>query len=83
LLAVFNENSSVVDILKKTKAGVCVTFHNDDLPEDCGKQVLNALTDLLGKLPFTPETDWTEFEPYSAREAARRQVEFFNKTIGV
>lgn len=83
LLAVFNENSSVVDILKKTKAGVCVTFHNDDLPGDCGERVLKALKDLLEKLPFTPETDWTEFEPYSAREAARRQVEFFNKTIGV
>ncbi|NTW26422.1 MAG: glycosyltransferase family 4 protein [Lentimicrobium sp.] len=79
LLAVFNENSSVVDILDKTRAGVCVIFHNDESPEVCGERVLNALNDLLIRLPFIPDTNWNEFEPYSAREASRRQVDFFNK----
>ena len=79
LLAVFNENSSVVEILSKTKAGECVTFKNSDEPEVCGTKVYNELSRLLSKLPFTPDTSWNEFEPYSAREAARRQVEFFNK----
>lgn len=81
LLAVFNENSSVVEILQKTNAGECVTFMNDDSPEVCGQHVYSMLAALLSKLPFTPDTNWAEFEPYSAREASKKQVEFFNKII--
>jgi hypothetical protein len=36
---------------------------------------------MLVKMPFTPDTDWNEFEPYSAREATRKQVDFFNRII--
>jgi glycosyltransferase involved in cell wall biosynthesis len=82
LIAVFNENSSVVEILGKTKAGVCVTFHNDDDTGKLGRKVMEAMHDFLGRIPFVPETDYAEFEPYSAREATRKQVEFFNKITG-
>lgn len=83
LIAVFNENSSVVDILGKTKSGTCVTFKNDDPVEEIGRKTLEVMHDFLVKIPFTPDTDWNEFEPYTAREATRRQVEFFNKIIGL
>ena len=82
LLAVFNENSSVVDILAKTRAGTCVTFANDDPPEILGRKVFETLQEYLHKIPFVPNTDWKEFEPYSAREATRKQVLFFNKITG-
>ncbi|HNW74008.1 MAG TPA: glycosyltransferase [Bacteroidales bacterium] len=83
LLAVFNENSSVVDILAKTRAGTCVTFRNEDPPETTGIGVLAAMKDLLEKIPFVPDTDWNAFEPYSAREATRKQVTFFNQILGL
>jgi hypothetical protein len=81
ILAVFNEQSSVVEILAATKAGNCVTFVNDDNPSKIGEKVLSVLNDYLKRLPFIPATNWLAFEPYSAREATRKQVDFFNKTI--
>lgn len=81
ILAVFNEQSSVVEILAATKAGTCITFHNEDNPLKIGEKVLNVLNDYLKRLPFIPATNWQAFEPYSAREATRKQVDFFNKTI--
>ena len=81
LLAVFNENSSVVRILERTRAGECVSFDNAQAAELIGPKVYEQLSSLLAKLPFTPDTDWNEFEPYSAREATRKQVDFFNRII--
>jgi len=82
LLAVFNEQSSVVEILAKTRAGDCVTFVNEDPATELGGRILPVMKAMLEKLPFTPATDWNEFEPYSAREATRRQVAFFNQIVG-
>jgi len=81
LIAVFNENSSVVEILGKTRAGTCVTFANDESEENLSESVLKVYQDFLAKIPFTPHTNWDEFEPYSAREATRKQVDFFNKIL--
>jgi len=81
LIAVFNENSSVVEILGKTRAGTCVTFANDESEENLSESVLKVYQDFLAKIPFTPDTNWDEFEPYSAREATRKQVDFFNKIL--
>ena len=41
------------------------------------------MKDLLEKIPFVPDTDWNAFEPYSAREATRKQVTFFNQILGL
>lgn len=81
ILAVFNEQSSVVEILASTQAGTCITFHNDDNPLKISEKVFVAMNDFLKRLPFLPATNWQAFEPYSAREATRKQVDFFNKTI--
>ncbi len=81
MIAVFNESSSVVTVLNSTKAGTCVTFQNEDNTEVIGGKVMGVLQEYMSKIPFTPETDWEAFEPYSAREATRKQVDIFNKTI--
>lgn len=81
MIAVFNRNSSVVDILDRTKAGTCITFQNDDQPEAIGEKILPVMSDYISRIPFEPETDWKEFEPYTAREATRKQVGFFNKIL--
>jgi len=82
MLAVFNENSSVVEILASTRAGTCVTFRNEDPPEALSVKVLLALNKLIDRIPFVPDTNWKAFEPYSAREATRKQVVFFNQITG-
>ncbi len=81
LIAVFNENSSVVEILNSTKAGECVSFSNEDNPESIADNFLKVLKNELQKLPYTPATNWEVFEPYTAREATRKQVDFFEKTL--
>jgi glycosyltransferase involved in cell wall biosynthesis len=78
ILAFFNEQSSVVDILGKTRAGEVVTFRSDEDVGTLSHRVLPVVTALLEKLPYQPATDWDAFEPYTAREMTRKQCEFFD-----
>lgn len=79
LLAIFDKSSSVVEILEKTRAGTCITFEKDEDIDTVAGKILDSLFGILKKLPFSPDTDWDAFEPYTAREMTRKQVEFFNK----
>lgn len=81
ILALFNEKSSVVDILKKTGAGEVVTFVNDEGIEQLSERTLPVLADMLKKLPFRPDTDWDAFEPYTARVMTQKQCEFFEDVV--
>ncbi len=81
ILALFNEQSSVVDILAKTRAGEVVTFRNDEKITHVGIRLQPVLTALLEKLPFQPATDWEAFEPFTAREMTRQQCDFFDKVV--
>lgn len=81
LLAVFHEQSSVVDVLRQTKAGLCVTFRTgDDL-----SRVSAAIYDEWykpGQLP-APETDWEAFRPYTAREMTRKACQVFDRCLNL
>lgn len=81
LIAVFNNLSSVVEVLDNTKSGTCVTFSNEDKIENIGDKVFDVFTEFLNRLPFTPSTVWEAFEPFTAHEATRKQVKMFNKII--
>ena len=71
----------MVEILGKTRAGTCATFANDEPEEKLATSILKVYQEFLAKIPFTPDTNWDEFEPYSAREATLKQVDFFNKIL--
>lgn len=81
VLAVFNEHSSVVDILRTTGAGAAVTFDGSTASDDLADDVLDAWTPLLDQLPYTPDTDWDAFQPYTAEAMTRRQVEVFDQVV--
>ncbi len=81
LIAVFNQNSSVVSILQKTQAGVCISFQNEEKPEQLGTKIYETMNRFISRLPFEPETNWKEFEPYTAREASKKQAAFFDKIV--
>ena len=80
LLAIFHERSTVVKVLRETRAGTVVTFggHHD-------AQALCAEIDRVwfqhSPVP-TPQTDWSAFEPYTAREMTRRFCGVFFKAMG-
>lgn len=79
LFAIFNENSSVVGILKSTKGGDVISFANDNSLDEVSDKVLNVFESLLTKLPFTPELDVTAFKPYTAKEMTRKQCLYFDE----
>lgn len=81
VLAVFNQNSNVVDILRKTKAGTAVTFDGEISPENLAERAYEAWTSMLERLPYAPDTDWDAFETYTAEAMTRRQVEVFDRVV--
>lgn len=78
LIAVFHEKSSVVGILRETNAGVVVPFSEG---KDVSETVYLAWRRTLQQLPFSPPTNWQAFEPYTAREMAKKQVYFFERIL--
>lgn len=81
LLTVFHENSSVVDITQRTKAGTVVTYDNDEDTTGVAAAVESAWTPMLERLPYAPETDWDAFQPYTAEAMTRRQAEVFDRVV--
>ena len=81
ILAVFSDESNVVNTLRRTCAGEVVTFHTDDNVGTLGSRLHPLLSALLKKLPFQPATDWKEFNAFTAREMTRKQCEFFNAVL--
>ncbi len=81
ILAAFRSSSSVVDILKDTRAGDAVTF--DRHPEEAPfrEALRRRWAAMLERLPYTPDTDWEAFAPYTARAMTRRQTDFFDEVL--
>lgn len=84
ILAVFHEQSSVVDILTKCQAGRAVTFKTGDRPQDIAPQVIPQL-EWLRSLPpdYQPDTDWQSFQPYTAKEMTRKQCAVFDRVLNI
>lgn len=79
ILALFNQNSSVVDILSKTRAGEVVSFNNEDKVETLGARLLPIMTAMLQRMPYETAINWQAFEAYTAREMTRQQCAFFDR----
>lgn len=82
LLAVFHEDSSVVEIMRKTQVGPVVTYEsgNED-PSEIGRRIQREWTSMLERVPYVPEVDWDAFAPYTAEAMTRRQVEVFDDVM--
>jgi hypothetical protein len=79
LLAVSHEASSVVEVLRRTGAGTVVTFGN-------GREVAAVADEIYQQWfaggPLTPPpTDWTAFEPYTAKAMTRRLCAVFDQVL--
>jgi hypothetical protein len=76
LLAIFNEQSSVVELLRGTAAGTVVPFSATDTVDDVAQRL--TATGWLAR-PSLPSTKWVEVERFSAREMTRQLCGVFDK----
>lgn len=82
ILAIFHHQSSVVDILRRCHAGQAVTFSSKQQPEDLQSSVITQLNWLLSiDKGFQPNTDWSAFQPYTAREMTHKQCAIFDRCV--
>ena len=79
MLAIFHENSSVVDVVRRCAAGVVVTFQS--------KEPIGVLSEKItsewfqGGALLQPRTDWASFAAYGSREMTRRLVDAFDQAL--
>ena len=80
LLAIFNEESSAVRILRETGACSPVTFNSQLRPADRVAKISAQLEHIL-ELPrdYRPDTNWESFERYTAKAMAARLAESFDR----
>jgi hypothetical protein len=83
LLAVFHERSSVVEIVRKTQAGVVLSFAAGQSVEIDADRFVKQWVEVLAALPFSPEVNWAAFTPYTASEMTRQQCELFDKVTAL
>lgn len=84
ILAIFHEESSVVDILRETRAGQVFTFGAKQKPSDRVSDVVDWLGALEGSSDAQPlSVVGDNIEPYSTREMARRLAGVFEKAIRI
>ena len=77
ILGLFHKESSAVKIIEECNAGDMITF---GVPE---KIVYNKVKDFLKSVveEKKPHTNWSAFEPYTAKEMTRRQCELFEEVL--
>jgi len=78
LLVIVHEKSSVADIVRKTRAGTLVTFNSAENPHETAARIDSQW---LETQPPSPETDWKEFEKYTARSMTASLCSVFADSI--
>ena len=79
MLAVFHESSSVVEILRETKAGCVVTFGDEKNLAEVADEIYQQWF-ACWPLPV-PATDWNAFAPYTARSMTGKLCEVFDSAV--
>lgn len=75
LLVIAHEESPIAEIVNRTRSGIVVTFNADEAPTDVAARIADQWLDL----PVAEqETDWNEFDKYSARSMTERLCAVFN-----
>ncbi len=82
LLAVFHENSSVVELLRKVGGGVVVPFQTGDLPQNMAGRIIKEWFESRAWSNTVPLDD-TAFEPFTAKAQAKKLSEFFEDCMAI
>jgi hypothetical protein len=80
LLSIVHARSSASEIVRRTRAGILVTFDDNGLSEGQVSPSV-GLEKFLDQIVTqeTPDVDWAAFGQYSAREMTRRLCEVFDQ----
>lgn len=78
ILAIFHELSGVVSVLKSVNAGEVITFNGSEFTKSKMNEAFGIFNGLLEKIPFTPDTNWELFKPFTAEFMTKRMVDFFD-----
>ncbi len=81
LVIVFHKDSPVVEIIKETNSGYVVTFEDHNDIDSATESLLECLIELFNKMPHTPDTNWEEFQKYTAASLTKKQCELFDLVI--
>lgn len=81
LLCVFHEHSSVVNVMRKTRAGETLTFTSAGSIERSSQELLATWRAMLEAFPYSVKADRAQLNLYSAREMTRRQCELFDRVV--
>lgn len=81
-LAIFHQNSSVISILRSTNAGQAISFNADSTPDKLQSAIAPHLEALM-RFPqgYQPDTDWSAFEPYTAKAMTQQQCAVFDRCL--
>jgi len=84
VLAIFHEESSVVQILRETSAGDVISFNSERMPSNSAAEISARLEHILS-LPrdYKPQTNWEAVEPYTTRAMAARLAHAFDHVAAV
>ena len=80
LVAVFHEDSTVIDVLRTTKAGTVISFGTD---EEVGRVASRVRDEWLARPLAEPDTDWEAFSSYTARSLTLAQTEIFDRVLAM
>ena len=80
LLAIFHCKSSVVDILRITNSGVCLTFESEENLYSKTEECMDSIISLLWRKTEI-KTDWAAFESYTAKAMTKKMLSFFDEVI--
>jgi hypothetical protein len=80
LLAVFHDESSVVQIMNEAQAGEVVTFNSEQSPESQSEQISNVIEHFVSN-EFESGTRWDAVEPYTTRAMTARLVQAFEGVV--
>jgi hypothetical protein len=80
LLALFHRSSSVVTVMRDVGGGRCVTFDEQGFSQDSENQIVSFLRDFAAG-DAGVSLNQQRFESYTARDQARRLVQWFADVI--
>ncbi|MGH9384223.1 MAG: glycosyltransferase [Vicinamibacterales bacterium] len=81
IIAVVHEHSPVLELLRRSRAGVFVTFRGPEDIEASAAQLSQSLLPLIEREPRAPAIDWSVLEGYRADRLAGRQCELFDSIL--
>jgi hypothetical protein len=78
ILAIFQEKSSVVDVVRSCRAGTVVTFGASEESLSLTRKIMEGWFSDVSVRTQTPSTDWSAFSRYTAREQTRTLCGWFD-----